>query len=158
MAAGVFVRGQILEMDVIHVDAVCAIAFICPALPRNVNRLAEALPQALEDARKVEGAALFEFHDEFQLGVLRGDAATVDGLDDGFPFVCAEPGSGDARVCDVEDGDGEGLESGRRSGGEVDELGVAVSRRVRGGARGDGVRVCWSGRRCPTWTAVNTCL
>ena len=158
MAPCVFVRRQVLEVDVVHVDTVCAVA-PRPALSRNVNGLAEALPQALEDACKIEGAALLELHDQFQLGVLRGDTTAVDGLDDGFPFVCAEPGGGDAGVGDVEDGDGEGLEGGGRGGGKVDELGGA-SVRTCNVERGEMeyVPVGWSGRRRPTWTAVNTCL
>lgn len=51
-----------------------------------------------------------------------GDAAAVDGRDDGFPLVCAEPRSCDARVGDVEDGDSEGLECWRRGDGEIYNL------------------------------------
>lgn len=43
-------------------------------------------------------------------------------MHNGFPFVCAEPGGGNARVGDVEDGHGEGLERGRGSDGEVNYL------------------------------------
>lgn len=51
--------------------------------------------------------------------MLRGDSAASDGVDDGLPFVCAEPGGCDARVGDVEDGDGEGLEGRRGCDGQV---------------------------------------
>jgi hypothetical protein len=56
--------------------------------------------------------------------VLRRDAAAGDGRDQSFPFVCAEPGGGDARVGNVEDGDGEGLEGWGGRDGEVDYLGI----------------------------------
>lgn len=60
--------------------------------------------------------------------MLRWYAATLDGLDDGFPFICAEPGCCYAGICDVEDGYGEGLELGCWGDGEVDHLNVKVSR------------------------------
>lgn len=50
-------------------------------------------------------------------------AATRDGLDDGFPFVRAEPRRGDTGVGDVEDGDGKRLEGWGGGDGEVDQLG-----------------------------------
>lgn len=53
-------------------------------------------------------------------------AAALDGLDDGFPFVGAEPGSCYAGIGYVEDGDGEGLELGGWGDGEVDHLVVAL--------------------------------
>jgi hypothetical protein len=49
-------------------------------------------------------------------------AAACYGLDNGFPFVGAEPGGCYARVCDVEDGNGEGLEGRCWSDGEVYHL------------------------------------
>jgi hypothetical protein len=55
--------------------------------------------------------------------VLGGYTATRDGLNQGFPFVRAEPGGCNARVGDMENGDGEGLESGCGGDGEVDDLG-----------------------------------
>jgi len=51
--------------------------------------------------------------------VLRRDAAASDGVYDGLPFICTEPRSCDARVGDVENGDGEGLEGRRGGDGQV---------------------------------------
>lgn len=53
-------------------------------------------------------------------------AAALDGLDDGFPFVGAEPGGCYAGIGYVEDGDGEGLELGGWGDGEVDHLVVTL--------------------------------
>ena len=54
--------------------------------------------------------------------MLRRDPPVEHGHDGGFPFVCAEPGGGDARVGDVQDGGREGGEGGRGVGREVDYL------------------------------------
>ena len=46
----------------------------------------------------------------------------MDRLDNGFPFVGAEPGCCYAGICDVEDGYGEGLELWCWGDGEVNHL------------------------------------
>ena len=109
---------------------------------RHVDGLLEALAQPLECGREVEGAAFLEFHDELERGVRGGETTAVDGRDDGFPLVGAEPGGGDARVGDVEDGDREGLEGGRGGEGEVYDLWGGLASCGEEGVRGTYPSVC----------------
>ena len=93
-----------------------------PGAPSQLG--ARRLPETgAPGARKRSAAGgVLELHDAVQLAVVWGDAATGDGVDDGLPFVCAEPWGCDTRVGDVEDGDGEGFEGRCGGDGEVDDL------------------------------------
>lgn len=80
---------------------------------------------------EIECAALFELDYAVQLAVLWGDPAANYGVDDGFPFICAEPWCCDARVGDVENRDGEGLEGRRGRDREVYYLRLSVQKLER---------------------------
>lgn len=106
----------LVSRQVLHIDSACCNCLVDTTLARNINRLAQPFLQALERVVEVECAALLELHATFELTMLWRYATACDGMDDSFPLVCAKPGSRDARVCDIEDRDGEGLEG--RCGGD----------------------------------------